>query len=512
MLSPGRFATPTGTRRAAPLPPWASTLGWIVVGAVYVPAIGLAAWRVVIWARRLAHRERPWQEPLDLVALAFWLTVAAQLLTWFGTSGIMRYSLTFFGPLPLLVAAVLARLARRGRAGRVTAVALAGALIAFNVVTHVAFVRAGAGEPVRPVDAAIAQLEALGVTACYADSRIAQVITFESDRAGSSVPTSTGCGTSTSSGRSTGWTTRPAVAIVTHRAMDGPARRGDERGASPDRREALTVARVGDYVIFHHFVPPDPRSRPVPSTGWRARASSAAEDAALAFDRRAWTRWEAPKRPGEWIELDLGQIRPITQVSLLSAPWTADAPPGSASRPPRTASAGRRWRTSSDLLAGLHWWKGHPRLDDSGRIVVRFAPRQSRYVRLTNIGAERPGGRWSLAEVFVYETAAVSLVTAAGGGGGAEGGDRASSTTGWTTRPDRIRCAPRPPREHRRAQVRWGCGLRRSERGAGGGAGVGGGARTSTRSTLAWAGWGRRTRSGSSTGRGATAPGWRWPA
>ena len=33
--------------RAVPLPPWASTLGWIVVGAVYVPAIGLAAWRLV---------------------------------------------------------------------------------------------------------------------------------------------------------------------------------------------------------------------------------------------------------------------------------------------------------------------------------------------------------------------------------------------------------------------------------------------------------------------------------
>ena len=85
-----------------------------------------------------------------------------------------------FGPLPLLVAAVLARLASIGRAGRGAAFSLAGALIVFNVVTHVAFVQAGAGTSVRPVDTAIAKLDALGVTACYADSRIAQVISFES--------------------------------------------------------------------------------------------------------------------------------------------------------------------------------------------------------------------------------------------------------------------------------------------------------------------------------------------
>src|SRR6185369_13590251 len=122
----------------------------------------------------------PLQEPLDLVALAFWLTAAAQLLTWFGTSGVIRYSLTFFGPLPLLVTAVLGRVARRGRAGEVAALALAGALLVFNLLTQVAFVRAGTSDPVRPVDAVIARMTALGATACYADSRISQVISFES--------------------------------------------------------------------------------------------------------------------------------------------------------------------------------------------------------------------------------------------------------------------------------------------------------------------------------------------
>lgn len=439
--------------RVAPLPPWASTLGWIVVGAVYVPAVGLAASRFVVWALRLARRERPWQEPLDLVALAFWLTVAAQLLTWFGTSGVMRYSLTFFGPLPLLVAAVLARLARLGRAGRVTAVALAGALIAFNLVTHVAFVRAGAREPVRPVDAVIAQLEALGVTACYADSRIAQVLSFESTER---IECADHFGLRNYAALRTvnRVETPETVAMVTHRVMKGPDPRDFARALARVGGTAQKTV-VGDYVIFHHFVPPDPRVRPVPATGWRARASSAAEDAALAFDRRMWTRWTAPKRPGEWIELDLGQIRPITQVSLLAAPMIADAPPGLRVE---TSEDGQRWETVTsdpDLLPGLHWWKGHPRLDDSGRIIARFAPRRSRYVRLTDIGAPWPGGQWSLAEVFVYESAespwsppaaATAALTAA-----------TAELDHWMDDPTGPHPVRAPATEgHRRAQVRWG--------------------------------------------------------
>ena len=88
-----------------------------------------------------------------MVVLAFWLTVAAQLLTWFGTSGVVRYALTFSGPLPLLVTAMLARMARTGRLARYAAISLAGALLVFNLLTHVAFLvparrrRAGQSTP-----------------------------------------------------------------------------------------------------------------------------------------------------------------------------------------------------------------------------------------------------------------------------------------------------------------------------------------------------------------------------
>ena len=389
--------------RVAPLPPAVSVLGWIVVGAVYVPAIVLAASRLVVWVRRAARRERPWQDALDLVALAFWLTAAAQLLTWFGTSGVIRYSLTFFGPLPLLVTAVLGRVARRGRAGKVTALALAGALVVFNLLTQVAFVRAGTNEPVRPVDAVIARMTALGTTACYADSRISQVISFEST--GRIVCADYVGLRDYASLRTVDAVETPgAVAVVAHQRLKGP---DPEVLARELARIGGTVERsvVGDYVVFHHFVPPDPRVRPVAAVGWRASASSDSEHAALAFDRRAWTGWAVPRRTGEWIEIDLGQARPLTQVSLLTGPSTTNSPGGLRVE---VSEDGRRWEMAAvddDVLAGLHWWKGHPRIDDSGRVIVRFSPRTGRYLRLTGIGAPIQDGWWNLSELFVYEVA-----------------------------------------------------------------------------------------------------------
>jgi hypothetical protein len=438
--------------RAAPLGPWARALGWFVLATVYVPAAGLAVSRVAVWVQRFVRRERPWHESLDVVVLAFWLTVAAQLFTWFGTSGVMRYSLTFFGPLPLLVAAMLARVAQWGRAGRTIAIALAVALITFNLTTHIAFVRAGAQDPVRPVDAAIAEMEALGTSACYADSRIAQVLSFEST--GRIVCADHFGLRDYGSLRTVNAIESPdTVAIVTHRTIKGPAPGDMERTLARIGGTATTTG-VGKYVIFHHFVPPDPRIRPIPSTGWQAWASTASQDAGLAFDRRTWTRWMVPKKPGEWLEVDLGQARPITQVSLLAAPWAADSPPGLRIE---TSEDGLGWTTVArdpDILPGAGWWKGHPRLDDSGRVIVRFAPRSARYVRLTDIGAPLEGGQWSISELFVYETAespwappapAVSALTAATG-----------ELDHWMDDPT----GPNPLRapytaEHRRHQVRW---------------------------------------------------------
>ena len=164
--------------RAVRLSSWAWILSWITVLGVYVPGLLVALARAAVWAKRLRRRERPWQDALDLVVVAFWATVAAHLLTWFGTSTVLRYAMTFQATLPVLCAMALARLAAVG--GTSIAGLLAAALLGFNLVTHIAFVTDGSAEPRRPVDAVVARLEALGIRSCYAEGNAAQVITFES--------------------------------------------------------------------------------------------------------------------------------------------------------------------------------------------------------------------------------------------------------------------------------------------------------------------------------------------
>ena len=97
--------------RAVRLSSWARVLSWIAVLGVYVPGLLVAAARAAVWTQRLRRRERPWRDALDLVVVAFWATVAAHLLTWFGTSTVLRYAMTFQATLPVLCAMALARLA-----------------------------------------------------------------------------------------------------------------------------------------------------------------------------------------------------------------------------------------------------------------------------------------------------------------------------------------------------------------------------------------------------------------
>ena len=115
--------------RAVRLPSWAWFLSWIALLGVYLPGVLVALGRVPVWFQRVRRRESPWRDARDLVAVAFCLTVAAHLLTWFGTSTVLRYAMTFQATLPVLCSLALARLgsggggARRGRArGRASGV------------------------------------------------------------------------------------------------------------------------------------------------------------------------------------------------------------------------------------------------------------------------------------------------------------------------------------------------------------------------------------------------------
>jgi hypothetical protein len=434
--------------RAVQLPRWADVLGRVVIWGVYVPGAAIAVGRVVTWVQRLHRRERPWQDPLDVVVVAFWGTVAAHLVTWFGTSTVLRYAITFQGILPVLCAVAIARLAR---AWAPVAVALAAAILSFNLLTHVAFVRDGATEPWRPVDAVIKRLETLGIRYCYADSRVAQVIAFEST--GRILCADFVGYRNYEFLQAVDRVEDPAtVAIVAHARLRRPppdvmARTLDLAGARYQRDD------VGEFAIFHHFVPPGPVS-PIAPAGWITHASAGAETTHLAIDRRVWTRWSAAQRSGTWFEVDLGRTYPVAQVTLLAAPWTSDARDGLRVETSLDRSAWRQVASIDEVFAGLHWWRGHPRFDDAGRVLVRMDPRPTRYVRLTQIAAGAPETLWSIAELFVYEPAVTpwepppAAVVA-----------EAAATREldhWMDDPE----GPNPIRapvtyEHRRAQVPW---------------------------------------------------------
>jgi hypothetical protein len=444
--------------RAVRLPRWADILGWVVVWGVYVPGVLVAAARVVTWVRRLRQRERPWQDPLDVVAVAFWGTVAAHLVTWFGTSTVLRYEITFQGVLPVLCAVALARVA--GAGWTPVAGALAAAILGFNLMTHVQFVRDSAGAPWRPVDAAIARLAADGIRYCYADTRVAQVIAFESAER---VLCSDFVGFRNYAFLQTvDRADDPAsVAIVTHGGLRRPhpdvmAQTLDLAGARYQRDD------VGDFSIFHHFVAPGP-VKPIEPATWITRASAGTEEAPLAIDRRVWTRWSAPQRPGTWFEVDLGRIHPVAQVTLVAAPWVADAPDGLRVETSADGSTWRRVASVDEVFPGIHWWKGHPRFDDTGQVTIRMDPEPARFVRLTQLAAGDAADLWSIAELFVYEAtatpwapppAAVMAETVA-----------SRELDHWMDDPE----GPNPIRApvtyaHRRAQVPWATALAEAAR------------------------------------------------
>src|SRR5262245_7238426 len=60
--------------KAVTVPRPVAWLGGLAIAAFYLPGLAVAVARAGGWLGRLARRERPWRDPLDVVVLAFWLT------------------------------------------------------------------------------------------------------------------------------------------------------------------------------------------------------------------------------------------------------------------------------------------------------------------------------------------------------------------------------------------------------------------------------------------------------
>ena len=170
------------------------------------------------------------------------------------------------------------------------------------------------------------------------------------------------------------------------------------------QRDATLVAEAEGralYALGRHGreaerTPPNPRGTRLPFA--ISRASCGHNLLGDVHDGSLVTRWECgPGRPGQFIEADLGTVRPVSAVVNSLGAYINDAP-----RSVRiTVSAdGSRWTTA---------WEGttaalalRAALDQPARMDVHlpFAPVNARYIRITQTG-EETGWLWSVAELSV---------------------------------------------------------------------------------------------------------------
>ncbi|MFB0545973.1 MAG: discoidin domain-containing protein, partial [Anaerolineae bacterium] len=104
-----------------------------------------------------------------------------------------------------------------------------------------------------------------------------------------------------------------------------------------------------------------------------------------AIDNNPYTRWSTlqPQRPGMWFQIDLGQVRTLSQVRLDNEPSPLDYPRGYIVKVSRD---GHNWTTVAD----------NP-LNDRP-LNVTFSPRQVRFIRIEQTGSD-PVFWWSIHEI-----------------------------------------------------------------------------------------------------------------
>lgn len=123
---------------------------------------------------------------------------------------------------------------------------------------------------------------------------------------------------------------------------------------------------------------------------WTARASHNPDDAHLAIDHNPKTFWssEAPQTPGMWFQVDMGKIRRIDTVEVLSHE--------------NTFPLGYRVRLSRD---GETWLTIQERRQNWKDLFVQFAPIEVRFIRIEQTAAAPDGRHWRISEIRTREAA-----------------------------------------------------------------------------------------------------------
>jgi hypothetical protein len=384
-LVPVILGARAATDQPAHLPgPLAWTIPLIAGGAV-----ALLLLRVVTGLGRLRRDPARAGEALLLAGIA----VTFGVIWYGGYVRVPRYLL----PLVPLLALVMARAAqltwRRTRVGTVAWVTVYLVAVGVDLVPDITALRPEARARYREQRAADAQLfaflDATGLRRAYAfDYWLAPRLTF--DARGEIIVAQPFNDRYPPHTRAVDGSPRPAyvvqAGVETFRhwlaALGGTAR---ERA-------------VGEYRVFYDFTPP-PDADPLARSGWRVRASEGRGEAPSVADARLETGWSSAKGPegSAWIEVDLGGERRLSGVTLVN---------DRAERvPDRLVVMAEGAQGAWAQVAGLtpqgvapRWDAGAPRIAPGRTLTVRFAPVDTRRVRLVEEG---PGGRWSVAELFL---------------------------------------------------------------------------------------------------------------
>ncbi len=226
--------------------------------------------------------------------------------------------------------------------------------------------------------------------------------------------------------------TSPGPAFVTHRLFEFPSddarallseldvhavllREAD--GATLDRKLAAlgpsgaeVVHRDGPTALVRvPSVPPrtSPPAIVLPRAGWRLTASDAEGALPAVVDGDAASVWrvvaERPRIP--WLMIDLGRVAPVAGLRAVSG---APDAPGLYLADIETSLDGDSWTATSARFDPESLQMLFQRPSEMRRWEARFAPRDARFVRLTNPRLAFWGAAWEIAELDVLTPAAGS--------------------------------------------------------------------------------------------------------
>lgn len=370
----------------------------VVLIGFYLPLLVWSLIVVFLWLKRIGSKQLPFQGPIDYIVLSFWFYILVRASGEPKELGLTRYTMALYVPISILVSLWIIKIMDFRKA---LGIGIFVGFLGFNLWTNVLYLNQDKNNPIRPIDKLISTFQESGIRYCYADSRISQVITFESKE--------TIIGSDYYGWRNYDYlrmvdrAPSQEVAIVTHRKMGNPYPEAMESslqllGAAYEKKE------VGEYVFFYHFKRPDSALRSIPAGQWKVTASKEPGQCFLLKDRDILTTWRIPKRAGEWLQIDLGGLKKVGQISILSSPIESGLPYQFKLEISRD---GRSWKSIlevKDYIPGLYWHNNLPRLDKNLCLQMVFPPLEGRYLRITNLyDVENPNDPWAIAELFIYE-------------------------------------------------------------------------------------------------------------